>query len=481
MQYFYHSPIEFSSLTISFGLKECITTPFTTTIMSGCRIAIIGRNGSGKSSLMKAIAGFDINHEGILSIPDDIISGYIPQLIDNEDGLSGGERFNKALSQTLALQPNLLLLDEPTNHLDRKNREALFGLLRRYTGTLIIITHDVELLNLVDTLWHVAHGSINVFNGRYNDYLEQEQQKLIKLTASVKQLNREKKQVHDSLMQEQQRAKNSRLSGEKHIKERKWPTITSGAKARRAEMTSGKNSKRIDANKQDIINELGGLYIPEVIVPKFNLESGPINPSKMVLLIENGECGYDDLQQSLITNINLQLMANDKIAILGSNGSGKSTLIKAIIGNSKVKRSGSWTTPNDIGYLDQHYANLEPEMTAVNIIENLVPNWSLAEIRNHLNTFLLRKNEEVNIATKYLSGGERVRLSLAVIAANPPKLLILDEVTNNVDLETREHLMEVIREYPGSVILICHDYDFLEQLELDNTYQIETGRLISML
>jgi len=85
------------------------------------------------------------------------------------------------------------------------------------------------------------------------------------------------------------------------------------------------------------------------------------------------------------------------------------------------------------------------------------------------------------IATKYLSGGERVRLSLAVIAANSPKLLILDEITNNVDLETREHLVEVIREYPGSVILICHDYDFLEQLELDNTYQIETGRLISML
>ncbi len=175
----------------------------------------------------------------------------------------------------------------------------------------------------------------------------------------------------------------------------------------------------------------------------------------------------------------LQLHGCEKIVILGNNGSGKSTLLKAILDMPEISKSGSWISPKhqDIGYIDQHYSGLNPNATAVQLIQELMPKWLHSEIRNHLNTFLLRKNEEVNLATKYLSGGEKVRLNLALIAAKPPKLLILDEITNNVDLETKEHLIQVLSQYPGSILLVCHEQKFINNLNIDNYYTIKNGTL----
>lgn len=480
MQYSSHQPIRIDSLTISFGGKECINKPFNNTIYYGEKIGIIGRNGSGKSSLIKVLAGLNTLYDGDIIMPDDVVSGYIPQLIiDNDSQLSGGQRFNQQLSQVLSSHPNLLLLDEPTNHLDRHNRDALFGLLKRYRGTLIAITHDVELLNFVDTIWHVANGGITVFNGSYSEYMLKQQQEWNNLTNTVKQLNYEKKQAHQQLMQEQQRASHSRRHGEKCIKEHKWATIKSTTKMGRGVTTAGKNNKRIEQNKQTVVAGLQELYVPEVIVPKFNLEAGQITASKTILSMENGTVSYLIKNTPILSNINLQIGATETVALLGVNGSGKSTLVKAILGDSSINKSGSWWCPSidDIGYVDQHYSGLNAESTAVQLLQELMPKWSHAEIRNHLNTFLLRKNEEVNLAVKYLSGGEKVRLNLALIAAKPPKLLILDEITNNVDLETKEHLIQVLHEYPGSIILICHDQNFVDNLTIDSYYAIENGQL----
>ena len=212
----------------------------------------------------------------------------------------------------------------------------------------------------------------------------------------------------------------------------------------------------------------------EVLIPKFNLDAVVLG-GKSVLHISNGNCGYT--KQPLVSDINISLNGTDKAIIHGNNASGKSTLIKAILNDANINKSGEWSCPKiqDIGYLDQHYSQLDPNKTAVELISDLIPDWSHAEIRDHLNGFLLRKNEEVNLATKYVSGGEKVRLSLALIAAKPPKLLLLDEVTNNIDLETKEHLAQVLKDYPGAFILICHDNDFIDKLTIDKHYQINDG------
>lgn len=142
------------------------------------------------------------------------------------------------------------------------------------------------------------------------------------------------------------------------------------------------------------------------------------------------------------------------MAIIGDNASGKSTLLKALMDDSLVKREGQWLMPtrDNIGYLDQHYQCLSSHQTMLGMMQQVMPHASHAMLREHLLRFLFRKNAEIETLTEQLSGGERVRLSLAVIAASMPTLLILDEVTNNLDLETRMHVIEVLQAYPGVML-----------------------------
>jgi len=278
------------------------------------------------------------------------------------------------------------------------------------------------------------------------------------------------KQFRETVMKEQVRAAKSRAKGEKHIEQRKWPTIVSDAKARRAAETSGRKKKAINHNKQDLIDQLSELRLPEILKPKFSLEVSGVG-SKALVFIQEGACGYDEL---ILQNIYLSVGAQDRMAIRGDNGSGKTTLIKAILNDPSVTKSGDWYVPNreDIGYLDQHYGTLDPHKTALETIHDLVPTWTHGDIRRHLNDFLFRKNEEVNALIKTLSGGEKARLTLAQIAAKTPKLLILDEITNNLDLETRAHVIQVLKDYPGAMMVISHDEDFLKAIQITNFYNI---------
>ncbi|MCE3269327.1 MAG: ATPase component of transporter with duplicated ATPase domain, partial [Burkholderiales bacterium] len=123
-------------------------------------------------------------------------------------------------------------------------------------------------------------------------------------------------------------------------------------------------------------------------------------------------------------------------------------------------------------YLDQHYNNLPKMQTIAQYISGLMPSWNHAELRTFLNKFLFRKNEEVNNYISFLSGGELVRLSLAVIALKAPKLLILDEITNNIDLTTREHIIQVLNSYPGAMIVISHDTNFLQEIKITANYDV---------
>ena len=146
--------------------------------------------------------------------------------------------------------------------------------------------------------------------------------------------------------------------------------------------------------------------------------------------------------------------------------------LKAICRNGQVVKKGDWylPAPKQIGYLDQHYATLDPEQTVCDLLSNIRLDWSHREIREHLNDFLFRKNEEVDRLVKNLSGGEKARLSLSLIAARTPQLLILDEITNNIDLETKQHLIQVLRDYPGAMIVVSHEESFLNQIGVNTLY-----------
>jgi len=465
-----HKPIYLNNLSLSFPHKTCFEN-FSTDIHFGDRIGIIGQNGSGKSTLLDRIRGTKNLMEGSIKFSNDLTLGFVPQLIEISDSLSGGEGFNKSLSFALSRDPNILLLDEPTNHLDLHNRRSLMHMLHRYKGTLIIVSHDTELLRTcVNKFWHIYNKQVTVFSGNYDDLRQEILLKKDLISNQISTLNRQKKELHQNLMREQKRASKSKEKGEKSIDRRKWPTIVSKAKAGRSQETFGRKKLVINQERQGLVEKLKDFRLPEIITPKFFIENDKIS-HQFLIQIDNGCIGYTE-DCALIRDINFMIYNKDRTAICGNNGSGKSTFIKAILGCDFVFKSGNWTVPKkeNIGYLDQHYKNLDPKKSVFETLSCLMPDWSHADVRSHLNDFLFRKNEEVNVPTVTLSGGEKARLSLAQIAAKPPKLLILDEITNNLDLETKEHVIQVLKSYPGALIVISHESDFLEAIGIKEKY-----------
>lgn len=472
-----HRPIFLKELSLSFAKKSCFQD-FSTHIYPASRIAIIGRNGSGKSSLLKMLCSKFAPSTGEIIIPDGLCIGYVEQIINDFNDLSGGERLNKRLSESLAQCPDLLLLDEPTNHLDKDNRKSLIQMLMRYKGTLIIISHDTELLrNCIDTLWHIDNNKIHEFTGSYDNYMQEIRKKRAVIENDLALLRRKKHGMHIDLMQEQKRAAKSKSKGQKSIEQKKWPTVVSRAKADRAEQTSGKKKSSIDKNKQHLTKQLSDLRLPEIILPKFLLTTEKAS-SGNILSISGADIGYS-ADQIILKNINLSLTGKDRIAICGKNSSGKSTLLKAILGQEEIFTTGSWYLPlsDYIGYLDQHYSNLNPDLSIIEHIKNLRPDWQEMDARRHLNDFLFRKNEEVMQLASGLSSGEKARASLSMIAAKTPKLLILDEITNNLDLETKEHVTQVLKEYPGAMIIVSHEEDFIQAIGVDYIYTLVDGNI----
>lgn len=469
--------LEINSLSFTLSHKVCFDI-FSSLVADRSRIAIIGNNGAGKSSLLKIIAGDLVPSDGLVKIANNTTLAYVPQIIATENNLSGGQRFNKILSEALSAKPDLLLLDEPTNHLDLNNRRSLMRMLNKYSGALIVASHDKELLrNCVETIWHIDNGQIHIFNGNFDDYISEQQIAHNSITKELASLERQKQDMHDKLMQEQQRASKSKASGEKKMQNKTRTKMAADFAQSRAQKSQGKKLKNIDHKKQESIERLNSLRLPEIIIPKFSINAVDII-NRTIISISNGSIGYQN-NASIVQDINLAISAHDRLAILGDNGSGKSTLIKAILQDEIIVKNGDWHLPktNNIGYLDQHYLTLKNDLSVFETIAKTKPDWIQADVRKHLNDFLFRKNEEVNAKVFQLSGGEKARLSLAKIAAHTPNLLILDEITNNLDITTKEHVAQVLKNYPAALLVISHDSDFLDAIGIQDFYVIKNGEI----
>lgn len=465
-----HHPLVIQNLSLYFPHKICFEG-FSKQVHHGSRIGIIGRNGNGKTTLLKIIQGLCDPSEGTVFIPKNAAFGYVPQIVENHHNLSGGQRFNKALSQALACSPNILCLDEPTNHLDGNNRSSLIRLLKSFDGTLFIVTHDRELLrSCIDEIWHVEEGKIACFSGSYDDYEKAHKSNLDKRIIHREQLEKDLRKTQKTFHAEEKRAAQSRKANE-HENDRKLK----GFLRDKGSAATGLMRGKINKLKKSIKDEYEQSRLPEIITPTFSLTSSEIG-SKAIVTITNGECGY---LEPVLKNITLNIGPKDRVALAGDNGSGKSTLVKAIAGYGSVITKGSWALPKatDIGYFDQHYNTLDANLSVFELIAHATKNWTDGEIRKHLNSFLFRKNEEVMAKIGTFSGGEKARAMLALIAAQTPRLLILDEVTNNLDIETKDHVAQVLKDYPGAMIVISHDQDFLEAIRVEKRYLVENGKL----
>lgn len=470
--------IKFHDVGFCLPHKVCFSS-FNATIFEGQKVAIIGNNGAGKSTLLRMMVQEIPVELGHITILPGVRIGYVPQVMTMRDTLSGGEHFNRRLSKVLAHAPDILLLDEPTNHLDQKNRDALVSMLKNSSKTLVVATHDEELLRtMFDVFWSIDEGDIQIFTGQFADFLDLKEKKRAMLVHKRSLLKKVEEKMHQALMQEQQRAKKSRLKGEKSIVNKKWPTIVSSAKARRAEETAGKKKSQVRHERDEIAKEFAKAFLAEIVAPQFYFSS-PRTPRGVIISVQQGSIGYKD--HTLLHDVNWSLSYGERIALVGNNGCGKSSFFKALLKDPTCTRHGLWQCPplHEIGYLSQSYENLVSDRTVLSTITELCPQWNLQEVRRHLNDFLFRKNEEVSIKVKDLSGGEKARLSLCAIAAKAPSVLLLDEITNNLDFSTKKHVIKVLNSYKGALVVISHDPAFLLELNLSRMYEIRDHEIHS--
>lgn len=465
------STITLHNISLYFNDTTCFEN-FSTVIHAGSKILIIGSNGAGKSTLLEIIQGLKHPAEGKVTYKGSVTFGYVPQTVTDYSNLSGGQRFNKALSQALRSQPNVLLLDEPTNHLDATNKKSLIKMLKAFRETTIIVSHDPDVMNLnFDEIWHIAHGIVTVFKGDYSSYEQMLHQKEQQLVTQREKLHSQKRALAKAQQKEQERAAASKAAN----KDERDKTLL-GAMKDRGSRTVGKTGKKFAQIDQAIRQELDASFVHKKIDVSFSLNAQKLSSAKAIISISDGTCGYE---KPIIQNISLQLGPTEHIALLGDNGSGKSTLLKALLRDPSVITSGQWVMPlkSEMGYLDQHYATLQQDETVMQALQRVAPNKNDHEIRLLLHSFLFIKPEQWNKKVAYLSGGQKARLSLAQIAAADYYVLLLDEITNNVDLDTKAHIIEVLKEYPGAMIIVSHDQAFLDAIAVDRTYVIENCEL----
>ena len=461
------------------------------------RIGLIGRNGTGKSSLLKILAGKEQLDDGVIQFQQNLNIAYVAQepqlqadmtifeavseglaglkdtieqyvtgvgdldtlqnIIELQDGwnweqrvietmhrlhlhgqdrissLSGGMRKRVALGQALVTLPDILLLDEPTNHLDLDSIQWLEDLLIEFKGSMVVITHDRAFLDRVSTrIVELDRGHLFSYQGNFAQY----------------QITKEAELAAEAVTQ----AKADKLLAQEEV----W--VRRGVEARRTRSVARiARLEKLRSARQARRNTMGQV--------KASVDAG-LPSGKIVAELDQVSFAYDN--KTIVNRFSATLLRGDKVGLIGPNGSGKTTLLKLILGELKADSGKLRQGANlQVAYFDQMRNALDLNATLEDFISPGSEWIEIGSQRQHVKSYLgdfLFSPARANSPVRSLSGGERNRLLLARLFARPANVLVLDEPTNDLDIDTLELLEELLQNYDGTVFLVSHDRSFLDNV-----------------
>ena len=441
-------------VTLAFG-GDAVLSSVSLSISKGLRAALTGRNGEGKSTLMKVLAGIlECDTGEIVRAPGlkiEYVSQEVPADRPGDDAfnaLSGGKRRRKILEEALMARPDLLLLDEPTNHLDVDAIDWLEGCIRRSREMAVItVTHDRRFLKKVATkIFDLDRGELSGWECDYPTFVK-----------------RKAELMADEAVYWERKSK-------KLAQEEAW--IRRGVKAR-----TTRNEGRVAALMQ-LRKEFAERRTQ---VGKASIKLDTAAPGGVsVIKIKDLSFAYPG-NQPIIHDFTTTVLRGERIGILGSNGTGKTTLLKLLTGQL-APTSGSVTIGTNVqmAFFDQLRTEMKPELTVAENIASDRDEVVVGGVRKHIFSYLadfLFSSERARTPVRALSGGERARLMLAKLFLRPANLLIMDEPTNDLDIETLELLEEQLLAYKGTLLLVSHDREFLDNV-VTSTMVLEGDGLV---
>lgn len=512
--------------------KEVLFSNLNLIINSGEKTALTGNNGCGKSTLMRILAGEASPGTGSVHCSEHLY--YVPQhfgqydgrtvaqvlgidrkltalhailngdtaeehfaRLDNDwnieertqavlhawhlngisllrplEGLSGGEKTRLFLAGMELKEPDTLLLDEPTNHLDTAGRKRLYDFVHRTSATVLVISHDRTLLNLLPAICELSRNGLACYGGNYDFYKEQKEVHRNALQQQLEEKEKALRLARKTAREMEERKARQNTRGEKASIKKGIPRILLGGLKNHAENSSSKlsnvHAEKTDKIQQEITNLKGSL--PQTNKLKTDFNASALHIGKILVTAQNINFHYSDSNTNLWTvPLSFQLRSGNRFCIKGDNGSGKTTLLKLITG--ELTPTGGTIERADFTYiyLDQEYSLIQNEYT----VSEQAEAFNLRHLPEHetktiLNRYLFPQDVWNKPCSK-LSGGEKMRLAFCclMIADNTPDLFILDEPTNNLDIESIEIITATIRNYQGTVLAVSHDRDFLKETGIE--------------
>lgn len=515
--------------------KDLLFSNISLTVNNHNKIALIGNNGTGKSTLLKIIAGELQSSAGQISIHAEPY--YVPQIfgqfngltiaqalrVDNKlnalkgilagntseenflelnndwtiedrcnealnywqitgtdlqqkmETLSGGQKTKVFLAGISIHQPELLLLDEPGNHLDMPGRQLLYDFIRSTKSTLIVVSHDRKLLNLFNTVCELGKHGIKTYGGNYRFYTEQKQIESNALNLDIQ--NKEKalrkaKEKEQQTLERQQKLDNR---GKRKQEKAGVARIMMNTLRNNAENSTSKLKNVHTEKTGSILQELQELRssLPGIDKMKFGFDNSVLHRGRTLFRVAGINFGYTSgfLWKE---DLSFRITSGERIAVKGINGSGKTTLVKLISGNIEPQTGSVFRAGSKPVYIDQDYSLIDNKLSVYEQAQQFnTPALPEHEIKTRLTRFLFTR-EDWDKPCGVLSGGERMRLMICCLSINSqsPDIIILDEPTNNLDIQNTEILTAAINEYQGTLIVISHDETFLEQINISRQIEL---------